>query len=296
MQNIERLLQLTVEFEGLLHILTRRDDAYIHSLLKSKYAEIATEFSNLQDVQPQITDETSVQLEDFQIAEQPEVADNVDEYPEDLVETELKEIPTEIDEIDQQLTDIEVKDQEAEEAQITDEIEAATHAIEHEELYQDNMETAIELDNNASPDVEGTDAPTQEQDEEQVLTFVFEDEDEDEDEEDSVLNNILADAPRKEHETVASTLATQAPPSVNDMLKRQEASDLGRIFTLNDKMRFRRALFHQNDNDFASALDRLALLPSYAEATRLVTSEFGWDLANPDVEDFMSIIRPHYPA
>ena len=64
-----------------------------------------------------------------------------------------------------------------------------------------------------------------------------------------------------------------------------------KAFTLNDKFRFRRELFNGDDDDFADTLSLLAHMPSYAEAADYLTNDLLWDTRNPDVEDFLAILK-----
>lgn len=344
MQNIERLIQLAAEFEGLLHVLARRDDQFIRSLLKTKYANIAEEYSILlksfdepRAEQTSLTEQNSedkpAEHAEEHAESQPDKNEEGSEFavPEPFPGEDFDEVPFEVEDIEEikevndQMTDVEVKDQEAEESQVDDETDTAARAIEHEEAKPD-LDALQD-----TPQETPLATPLAEVAEEDVLTFVFEDEeDEDdseeevvtnlqvateqdatvtpsapdpapaekpseafvlEDDDDVLLNSILSEKPKAE--PVKRPLQTSVP-TVDDMLKRQEAADLRRVFTLNDKMRFRRALFGQNDENFARALERLAVQPTFAEAMRLVTTEFGWTPENPDVQDFMSIIKPHY--
>ena len=62
-------------------------------------------------------------------------------------------------------------------------------------------------------------------------------------------------------------------------------------FTLNDRFRFRRELFNGDDDDFADTLSLLAHMPSYAEAADYLTNDLLWDTRNPNVEDFLAILK-----
>ena len=64
-----------------------------------------------------------------------------------------------------------------------------------------------------------------------------------------------------------------------------------KAFTLNDKFRFRRELFNGDDEDFADTLSLLAHMPSYAEAADYLTNDLLWDTRNPNVEDFLAILK-----
>ena len=64
-----------------------------------------------------------------------------------------------------------------------------------------------------------------------------------------------------------------------------------KAFTLNDKFRFRPELFNGDDDDFADTLSLLAHMPSYAEAADYLTNDLLWDTRNPNVEDFLAILK-----
>ena len=64
-----------------------------------------------------------------------------------------------------------------------------------------------------------------------------------------------------------------------------------KAFTLNVKFRFRRELFNGDDDDFADTLSLLAHMPSYAEAADYLTNDLLWDTRNPNVEDFLAILK-----
>ena len=64
-----------------------------------------------------------------------------------------------------------------------------------------------------------------------------------------------------------------------------------KAFTLNDKFRFRRELFNGDGDDFADTLSLLAHMPSYAEAADYLTNDLLWDTRNPNVEDFLAILK-----
>ena len=64
-----------------------------------------------------------------------------------------------------------------------------------------------------------------------------------------------------------------------------------KAFTLNDKFRFRRELFNGDDDDFADTLSLLAHMPSYAEAADYLTNDLLWDTRNPNVEEFLAILK-----
>lgn len=81
---------------------------------------------------------------------------------------------------------------------------------------------------------------------------------------------------------------------VGDMLQHQNQHDLRRSFTLNDRFRFRRELFGNNDNEFADALNLVSAMSSSSEAEEYFYEDLGWDASNEEVKEFMSIISRHF--
>lgn len=81
---------------------------------------------------------------------------------------------------------------------------------------------------------------------------------------------------------------------LDEMLSRREARTLRKAFTLNDKFRFRRELFKGDDALFGRTLDAIQQEPSYDDAVEYMQTALGWDMKNPDVADFMAIVRNHF--
>lgn len=65
-------------------------------------------------------------------------------------------------------------------------------------------------------------------------------------------------------------------------------------FCLNDRFRFRRELFSNSDSEFSEALSRVACMDSYDEAEDYFIGSLGWDPENPEVVDFLEIIRIYF--
>lgn len=81
---------------------------------------------------------------------------------------------------------------------------------------------------------------------------------------------------------------------VGDVIPHQGQSDLRRSFTLNDRFRFRRELFGNNDNEFADALNLVSAMNSLSEAEEYFYDDLGWDASNEEVKEFISIISRHF--
>ncbi len=269
-EHIEKLTRLNVELEGLLHVLSKRDTDDLRKLLGEKYQEFTSLFE--------------------------ELLSQGEPEPEAVEET--------LEKLDLALTEDEVKDQEAVSDEIEDETDDASEAIEKgvekgEEYFDPaSLDMAGERTPvNPSPVHEETPALSVETDDQYLMDSA------------EIVSVSLEDSPADESvedksektsfEPVAEPLTYGHPTAdddirVDEMLSRRGAEDLKKVFTLNDKFRFRRELFHQDDDLFREALAELNSMPDYAAACQYVKTRF----ATPDnaetVEDFLSIIKPHY--
>lgn len=269
MNHIDKLTRLNVELEGLLHVLAKRDTADLRKLLGEKYDEFNTLFKELM-----ANGETA------------------DAATEDALER-----------ADAVLTSDEVKDQEAVSDEVESETEAADEAISHE--VQEESFTASSLD---MPGEEQAAPTVAEEEKEPVSPLAQPDEEEDWSMMDTaeIVSVTVDDEPTDEvSETETPKVETELNeieemPSADDdirvdeMLTRRGAEDLKRVFTLNDKFRFRRELFHQNDDLFRDALARLESFSSYEEARQYIISDFETEENKDSVADFLNIIKPHY--
>lgn len=65
-------------------------------------------------------------------------------------------------------------------------------------------------------------------------------------------------------------------------------------FCLNDRFRFRRAIFGGSEQEFNQAMDDVAAMSDYDEAEEYFLGYRGLDAEDEDVADFMSIIRAYF--
>jgi hypothetical protein len=96
--------------------------------------------------------------------------------------------------------------------------------------------------------------------------------------------------------TTAEEIAASRPNEmrVDEMLTRREARDLRKAFTLNDKFRFRRELFANNDAQFAETLNILSAMKNMEEAVEYMSDDLGWNMDSDEVKDFVNIISNHF--
>lgn len=99
--------------------------------------------------------------------------------------------------------------------------------------------------------------------------------------------------PAKREPAPARREPADQPMRVDEKLQRTLSRDLRRAFSLNDRFRFRRELFHGNDALMDDALRRVEGMSAYAEAEHYFVNDLGWDADNPDAADFLTIIRNH---
>lgn len=83
---------------------------------------------------------------------------------------------------------------------------------------------------------------------------------------------------------------------VDEKLQRSISKDLRRAFSVNDRFRFRRELFGNNEADFVDAINMIEAMHSYDEATEYFLTDLGWDEDVPEVNEFMNIVRHHFDA
>lgn len=92
----------------------------------------------------------------------------------------------------------------------------------------------------------------------------------------------------------AESLLASDVVRVGDVIPHQGQSDLRRSFTLNDRFRFRRELFGNNDNELADALNLVSAMNSLSEAEEYFYDDLGWDASNEEVKEFLSIISRYF--
>ena len=83
---------------------------------------------------------------------------------------------------------------------------------------------------------------------------------------------------------------------VDEMLSRREARELRNAFTLNDKFRFRRELFGNDNDAFREALRMIEAMSGYDEALTYMRDDLGWDMDSEAAKDFAVIVSNHFSA
>lgn len=98
----------------------------------------------------------------------------------------------------------------------------------------------------------------------------------------------LEDVPAEEQQSVSET----EPNGVSDHI--EEFKNITPAFCLNDRFRFRRALFGGSDSEFNAVMDHLATLSSFDDAEDYFYGELGFDPEDEVVMDFMEIIKNYF--
>lgn len=86
----------------------------------------------------------------------------------------------------------------------------------------------------------------------------------------------------------------KAEMRVDEMLTRREARELRKAFTLNDKFRFRRELFNNDNDKFRETLERIERMQSNDEAVAYMTEVLGWNLDEEAPSDFAATVANHF--
>lgn len=325
MEKIERLIRINVEIEGLLRVLSSRDNTSIRAMLTDKFADFSALFNDFMieekadaDIETPAESVTTAEcLDALANAESKEennescednfIIEDAMTEPETALATETESSKT----TDENLFDEAVSADVPTAETVTDDIVATD-----KEPVQDveGKEQTVEkpLPDDATIDFDASLA-----DNEIVPVELGDFPDEDE-----VVDNHLTDSVPQSAEdpvdeaaqipesgssksvtsepetpTLGDRLSEEIPSEirVDEMIARRAAGDLTKAFTLNDKIRFRRSLFASNADDFANVLANLSAVETYRDAIGYLTTEKGWDISNPEVEEFLTIIRPHYP-
>lgn len=231
--DLNSLMRLNVELEGLLKVLSDRDSVHARTMLAEKFKEYS------QGLQQYLAGGDSPEQENAFLEEAAQ--------------------------LEQTAQAVEVKDQEAISAEVEDETDAATEAIEH-------GEHTAEAEYAPVADAES---------ENHRLEVAKEDE---------------AVSAEVEDETDAATEAIEhGQRQTEENTETETNANLLKAFTLNDRFRFRRQLFNGDDDDFNDTLSLLAHMPDYHEAVDYLTHDLLWDTRNPDVQAFLDILKENMP-
>lgn len=100
-------------------------------------------------------------------------------------------------------------------------------------------------------------------------------------------------------ETAAPVIPTvieerSQPLSLNDVIEKRQLSDFRKAFSLNDRFRFRRELFGNNDEKMNEAIDCLNNKQSYEDSLNYIISELNWNMEDETVADFIKLLERRF--
>lgn len=106
----------------------------------------------------------------------------------------------------------------------------------------------------------------------------------------------------EEHKTASKPVENTAAPAtdgtsvlrLDEKLARAYSRDLKKAFSLNDRFRFRRELFGNSDTMMTDTLNLVEAMPSYSEALDYFYTDLEWDRTMPEVIEFLKIIEQHF--
>ncbi len=310
--NIEELITINYELEGLLYLAMHRGDdtpKEVWSLISDKIKSLNEGISPAvedDDVDTDDTpdnavisccDETDVtadeqpEIEEPEIKEEPENQEPTaqDEEPESEEEPEISLTENQEEELEEdtaessqpQLTIIGESTEELPE-HCNAEPEAPCSDIEQEPstepepIAEPMPETTVEIE---------TVEPEPEEEEEPELKEEPEPEEEQEEPEYEEIVMPQDDTTDTDNEE---------PIRLDEKLARENSRNLRKAFSLNDMFRFRRELFGNSATEMTDTLNLIEAMSSLSEANDYFYNDLEWDASNPEVQDFMDIIAKHF--
>lgn len=116
---------------------------------------------------------------------------------------------------------------------------------------------------------------------------------------DVVVDKVSEDAKCCESESHVENeiVASNMPSSVitlDEKLARDTMTDLRKAFSINDRYRFRRELFGNNEADMTDAINLVSAMASMSEAEDYFYNDMEWDSDNEEVKDFMEIVARYF--
>ena len=275
--DLKIILNILYEMEGLVDMAIRREDetpAGVICLIKEK-SEILHKFTSAWNVENDI--EVNIN-EDYSIDEECELEAN------DNQELQLGD------------RNVGLNNQDPDE-----DIEVEFVYDESEDDFVDNSEDNSEKETliDEEPQAEQEAANIVEEVVESSLfdASAFSDEDSTEDE----LNNDVDYDNEQQDEIDDESEGLDEDESVEDeevfvgsKIVNVNRQDIRKMFTINDRYRFRRELFCNNEVDFVDNLNLVQAMSCYEDVEDYFYNDLQWDSENEDVVEFMSIIFKYF--
>ena len=274
--NIEELITINYELEGLLYLALHRGDdtpAKVWEMISEKIDSLKS------GITPALGDAAAEEPSD-----NPVITEILAEKTADICEAEIPDDDNNV---------APSPEEEAPHEVIPDNNEATLPAPEEEEnIIPESPELPEEETTLPEDDNDG------ESIEEQSVIALEEEEPteaapEEEAAEEEEVNTCVAAA----EETKPHTAPEQALElRLDEKLARQYSRDLRKSFSLNDRVRFRRELFGNSDEKMNEAITAVENMDSMQEAREYFFTRLGLDSSSTDVTDFMAIVEHHLSA
>lgn len=274
--NIEELITINYELEGLLYLAMHRGD----DTPKEVWSLISDKIKSLNEgISPAVEDD-DVDTDD--------TPDNAVISCNDEVDVTAEEQP-EIEEPENQEEELDEDTAESCQPQLTIIGESTEELPEHCDAEPEASCQDIEQEPSTEPEpiAEPMPGTTVE-----IETVEPEPEEEEEPE--------LKEEPEPEEEEIVmpqyDTTETdnEEPIRLDEKLARENSRNLRKAFSLNDMFRFRRELFGNSATEMTDTLNLVEAMSSLSEANDYFYNDLEWDASNPEVQDFMDIIAKHF--
>lgn len=303
--NIEELITINYELEGLLYLAMHRGDdtpKEVWSLISDKIKSLNEGISPAVEDDDVDTDDipdnaviSCCDETDVTADEQPEIEEpEIKEEPENQEPTAQDEEPESEEEPEISLTEnqeeeLEEDTAESSQPQLTIIGESTEELPEHCDAEPEASCQDIEQEPSTEPEpiAEPMPGTTVE-----IETVEPEPEEEEEPE--------LKEEPEPEEEEIVmpqyDTTETdnEEPIRLDEKLARENSRNLRKAFSLNDMFRFRRELFGNSATEMTDTLNLVEAMSSLSEANDYFYNDLEWDASNPEVQDFMDIIAKHF--
>ena len=104
----------------------------------------------------------------------------------------------------------------------------------------------------------------------------------------SVSANVQPD------EKAAEPAEVKSNRSLHELLEKQNMADFRKAFSLNDRFRFRRELFHGDEALMNQVVEDLNQITSLDEALKYINVRLAWDLKEAAAADFVKLLEKRY--
>lgn len=310
--NIEELITINYELEGLLYLAMHRGDdtpKEVWSLISDKIKSLNEGISPAVEDDDVDTDDTPDNAvisccdeTDVTADEQPEIEEpEIKEEPENQEPTAQDEEPESEEEPEISLTEnqeeeLEEDTAESSQPQLTIIGESTEELPEHCNAEPEAPCSDIEQEPSTEPEPIAEPMP-----ETTVEIETVEPEPEEEEEPELKEEPELEEEQEEpEYEEIVmpqddtTDTDNEEPIRLDEKLARENSRNLRKAFSLNDMFRFRRELFGNSATEMTDTLNLVEAMSSLSEANDYFYNDLEWDASNPEVQDFMDIIAKHF--